>query len=183
MHGKMSLGMLVVLSVIGMMLIGCATHPVLYSSLTNAENVSSISFEPQNKNRNPLVTFVSYNGLPLPKPEKKTHWDPVNFPSDQELRIIVHAKYETKSKTSLSGFGVLGAVVNLAQDIRAVSRNVDADVVFISPPLEAGKNYLLVFVKEPGMPGKNILTLTDIDTKQVIVQQEFEVVFGGDEAL
>jgi hypothetical protein len=30
------------------------------------------------------------------------------------------------------------------------------------------------------MPGNNILTLTDIETGQVVVQQEFETVFGGD---
>jgi hypothetical protein len=127
------------------------------------------------------VSFVSFNGQSLPKPEKGTHWDPINFPSDTELRIIIHANYNTSSKTTLSGFGLLGTVVNTVQDVRAISRNVDADVVFICPPLGAGKNYLLSFVKEPGMPGRNILTLTDVDTGAIVEQQEFETVFGGDE--
>jgi hypothetical protein len=30
------------------------------------------------------------------------------------------------------------------------------------------------------MPGMNILTLTDIDTGEIVKQQEFETVFGGD---
>ena len=155
---------------------GCATKPVPYSFTADEHNFSSIAF----KTGNPGVSFVSFDGQTLPRPENSTHWDPVNFPSDREIRIMVHADYRTNSKTTLGGFGLLGAAVNVAQDVRAVSRNVDADLEFICPPLETGRSYQLYFVKEPGMPGKNILTLTDIKTSEVIAQQEFEVVFGGD---
>ena len=157
--------------------IGCTTSPVAYSFMEGELNSSSIEF----KTGNPSVSFVSYSGLTLPKPEKRTRWEPISFPSGIDLRIIVHTKYETRSKASLSGFGLLGAVVNVAQDIRAVSRNVDVDLEFNCPPLEAGKSYLLTFTKEPGMPGKNILTLTEIGTTRVVCQLEFEVNFGGDE--
>jgi hypothetical protein len=160
--------------------VGCTTKPAIYSLSANERNSSSITFQNTFKTGKSNVSFVSFNGQSLPKPEKGTHWDPINFPSNSRLRIIVHADYSTNSKTTLGGFGLLGAVVNTAQDIRAVSRNVDADIVFICPPLKAGRNYLLSFVKEPGMPGKNILTLTDIETGEVVVQQEFETVFGGD---
>jgi hypothetical protein len=146
----------------------------------SAEDAFKIAFKNSFKPGNTNLTFVSFDGQSLPKPEKGTHWDPINFPSGRELRIIVHADYQTNSKTTLKGFGLLGAIVNTAQDIRAVSRNVDADLVFICPPLDAGRNYLLTFTKEPGMPGKNFLTLTDTQTARVISQQEFEVVFGGD---
>jgi len=47
------------------------------------------------------------------------------------------------------------------------------------PPLEAGKEYLLTYVNEPGMPGKNILILTEQGTEIAVFQQEFEVTFGG----
>jgi hypothetical protein len=161
--------------------VGCATKPAHYSLSANNQDFSTISFLNSFKTDKPNVYFVSYSGQTLPKPEKGTHWNPIDFPSNTELRIIVHADYRTNSKTTLSGFGLLGAIVNTAQDIRAISRNVDADVVFICPPIRSGGNYLLSFVKEPGMPGKNILTLTDIDTGMVIKQQEFETVFGGDE--
>jgi len=164
-----------IVALVSIFYIGCSTSPVAYSFIEGQN--SSIAF----KDGNPGVSFVSYSGLTLPKPEKKTHWDPVGFPSGKELRIIVHAKYETKTKTSLGGFGLLGAVVNTAQDIRAVSRNVDADLEFKCPPLESGKSYQLSFTKEPGMPGKNILTLTEIGTAKAFYQQEFEVKFGGDE--
>jgi hypothetical protein len=160
--------------------VGCTTKPATYSLSANQQNFSSIAFQNTFKAGKPNVSFVSFNGQSLPKPEKGTHWDPINFPSNSELRIIVHAAYSTNSKTTLSGFGLLGSVVNTVQDVRAVSRNVDADVIFISPRLQAGKNYLLSFVKEPGMPGKNILTLTDITTGEIVKQQEFETVFGGD---
>jgi hypothetical protein len=161
--------------------VGCATNPVTYSLSANKQDFSSIAFHDTFQAGKPNVSFVSFNGQSLPKPEKGTHWDPIDFPSDSELRIVVHADYNPNSKTTLSGFGLLGAVVNTVQDVRAISRNVDADVVFICPPLQAGRKYLLSFVKEPGMPGKNILTLTDTDAGEIVEQQEFETVFGGDE--
>jgi hypothetical protein len=157
--------------------IGCTTSPVAFSFLEDEQNTSSIAF----KQGNPGISLVSYNGLTLPKPENGKHWDPITFPSGIDLRIIVHASYQTKSKTTLGGFGLLGAAVNLAQDISAVSRNVDVDLEFTCPPLEAGKSYQLSFTKEPGLPGKNILTLTEAGTVKVIYQQEFEVKFGGTE--
>jgi hypothetical protein len=161
--------------------VGCVTNPVIYSfAAADSKNVSSISFKAREKQQDPNLVFVSFNGQSLPKPEKQTHWDPISFPSGTELRIIVHADYKTTSKTTLSGFGLLGEVVNIAQDIRAATRNVDTDIVFTCPPLEAGKSYQLYFTKEPGIPGKNILTLTDIKDAKVVVQQEFAVVFGGD---
>ncbi|MDR1507102.1 MAG: hypothetical protein LBI67_08375 [Treponema sp.] len=161
--------------------VGCATKPATYSLSANEQNFSSVAFHNTFQTGKPNVSFVSFDGQSLPKPEKGTHWDPINFPSNSQLRIIVHADYNPNSKTSLSGFGLLGAVVNTAQDVRAVSRNVDTDIIFICPPLRAGKNYLLSFVKEPGMPGRNILTLTDIESGNIVEQQEFETVFGGDE--
>jgi len=161
--------------------VGCITSPVTYSfAAAGEQNFASITFKSSIKEGEPSLTFVSYNGQSLPKPEKKTHWEPINFPSGTELRIIVRAKYRTTSRTTLSGFGVVGELYNVSQEIRAVSRNVDADIIFICPPLEAGKNYLLAFSKEPGMPGKNILTLTDVAAARVVIQQEFEVTFGGD---
>ena len=167
--------LLVFVFLVSFVFAGCATKPVTYSFAGNDQNFSSVAF----KTGNPGVSFVSFNGQTLPRPDSGTHWDPIALPSGIELRIIVHADYYTNSKTSLGGFGLLGAVVNAAQDIAAVSRNVDADMEFICPPLEAARNYRLTFTKEPGLPGKNILTLTEIETARVIVQQEFEVVFGG----
>ena len=154
---------------------GCATDPVTYSFTGTGQSYSSIIFQ----TGNPGVSFVSFNGRSLPKPEKKTRWEPVNFPSETELRIIIHVKYETQSKTTLSGFGLLGVAVNLAQNVSAVSRNVDVEMVFSCPPLEAGGNYILTFIKEPGLPGINILTLTNTETMEIIFQEEFEVEFGG----
>jgi len=157
--------------------IGCSTSPVAFSFLEDEQNTASIAF----KRGNPGIWLVSYNGLTLPKPGNGKHWDPISFPSGIDLRIIIHASYQTKSKTTLGGFGLLGAAVNLAQDISAVSRNVDADLEFVCPPLEAGKSYQLSFTKEPGLPGKNILTLIEAGTVKIIHRQEFEVKFGGTE--
>jgi len=157
---------------------GCSTNPVAYSFSENEQNLSTIVF----KNGNPGVIFVSFNGEALPVPEKGTHWSPISFPAGRELKIVVHAYYSTQRKTSLSGFGLLGAAVNLAQDVGAVSRNVDADVELVVSPLQAGKSYQLSFKKELGLPGKNILTLIDTETAQVAYTKEFEVTFGGGSA-
>jgi hypothetical protein len=167
-------------SLVSFIFVGCTTNPALYTSLADERNYSSIAFKNTFKSGDANLAFVSFDGQSLPKPEKGTHWDPIHFPSGKELRIIVHANYQTNSKTTLGGFGLIGDIVNTVQDIRAVSRNVDADLVFICPPLAVGKNYLLTFTKEPGMPGKNLLTLTDVETAKVVHKQEFEVVFGGD---
>lgn len=165
---------------VSFLFVGCATKPAAYSLAASEQNSSNIAFQNTFQAGKANVWLVSFNGQELPIPEKGTHWDPIAFPSRRELRLVVHASYSTNGKTTLGGFGLLGTAVNVAQDVRAVSRNVDTDIIFICPPLERGKNYLLSFVKEPGMPGKNILTLTDTETGKVIKQQEFEVVFGGD---
>jgi hypothetical protein len=182
MKSRTALYLLVLVFLASFLFVGCTTKPAVYSLSPNEQNSSSIAFSNTFKAGKPNISFVSFNGQPLPEPERGTHWDPITFPSGRALRIVVHADYSTNTKTTLSGFGLLGDAVNIAQDVRAVSRNVDADVVFSCPPLKAGKKYLLSFVKEPGMPGKNILTLTDIETGEVVIQQEFETVFGGDAA-
>lgn len=161
-------------------LIGCATSPVNYSFTgINEWDSPSIYF----REGNPGVSFVSFDGRTLPRPERGTHWNPIHFPSGRELRIIVHADYSASSRTTFYGFGVIGAIANTAQDVISVSRNVDTNVVFNSPPLEAGRRYRLFFSKEPGLPGRNILTLVDIDAGRIVYQQEFETTFGGFRAL
>ncbi|MCL2721155.1 MAG: hypothetical protein FWD47_07425 [Treponema sp.] len=155
--------------------IGCATNPEPFSFVTGEQNSSSVAF----RMGNPGVTFVSFNGIPLPKPASGTHWDPINFPSGTALRVIVHVSYTTTTKVNLGGFGILGGIANVVQDVHAVTRNVNTNMEINLPPLEAGKEYLLTYVKEPGMPGKNILTLTEQGTGIAVFQQEFEVTFGG----
>jgi hypothetical protein len=168
-------------SLVSFIFVGCTTKPALYTSLADERNYSSIAFKNTFKIGDANLTFISFDGQSLPKPEKGTHWDPIHFPSGRKLEIVVHADYRPNTKTTLGGFGLMGAIINTVQDVRAATRNVDADLIFVCPPLAAGKNYLLTFTKGPGMPGKNLLTLTDVDTVKVVHQQEFEVVFGGDE--
>ena len=175
---KMKLKICVSLVTIFLLLMaGCSTSPVPYSFTPNDPNSPTINFV----GGSPGVAFVSFAGQLLPEPEGRTHWDPISFPAGRELRLVVYAAYSTSSRTTLSGFGVLGAAVNVAQDVRAVSRNVDVEIEFICPPLQAGRRYQLYFTKGPGMPGTNTLTLIDLETRDVIRQQDFEVVFGGDE--
>ena len=163
--------------------IGCATNPVEFSLLLDGQNPSTIGFLTSARTGSPGVSFVSFDGRGLPRAERGTHWDPIVFPSGRELRITVHALYEEdRARVRVGGFGVLSAIsdaVNIAQDISAVTRNVDTNVLFISPPLPPGGRFQLAFIKEPGIPGRNRLVLTDITTGRVFHEQEFEVTLGG----
>ena len=143
---------------------GCSSlSPVTFDLAEERTNSASISFT----RGNPRVSFVYYENRELPEPEKKTYWDPIVFPSGIPLEITVHAYYFQAS----SGPGLIGGII--AAGI-ASSRAVDISVLFLCPPLEAGKEYVLTFRKLAGAPGRNILVLTDKATRTIIYQQEFE---------
>ena len=160
-------------------LIGCAsTNPEPYSFVPG-EPSASIEFLSETKRGQASVSFISFEGRGLPRAERKTRWDPISFPSDENLRIIVRVKFDGNARVRVGGFGLIGAVANAAADISAMSRNVDLEMVFECPPLRNGRRYQLSFTKEPGIPGRNILTLTDLESNRVMHQVEFETVPGG----
>ena len=158
---------------------GCATTAAQYSFTSAGQPSSAIGFLTSKKSGSPGVSFVSFDGRGLPRAEKKTYWDPIIFPAGRELRIVVRAVYEEKNKVKASGLGTVGKVIDAAQSISAITRNVDADVMLICPPLAPGKRYQLSFSKGSGLPGSNTLILTDISTGNIVHRQEFEVSFGG----
>ncbi|MCL2410235.1 MAG: hypothetical protein FWC97_01200 [Treponema sp.] len=158
--------------------VGCATSPVEFSFLLDGQGASSVGFLTTNRDNQPSVALVSFEGRRLPRSESRTHWDPIIFPSDRELRMIVRVIYR-ETTPRVEGFGLIGEIAGIVSDVSALTRNVDTSVEFVSPPLEAGGKYQLSFVKGPGMPGRNILRLTNIVTGRIVHEDEFEVFLGG----
>jgi len=151
--------------------IGCSSmKPIPYNFTEDEINSSSISFT----RGNPRASFVDYNNNVLPSPERRTYWAPIFFPSGVPLEITVHAYYFQQS-VPVANAGLFGVIVSAATATIDISRFVDVNVLFRCPPLEAGKNYSITFRKEPGIPGKNILILTDTAERKIIYQQEFEM--------
>jgi hypothetical protein len=143
---------------------GCSTTPVPYSFAADGVETATISIV----NGNPGLVLVYADGFELPEPEKKTRWDPFSFPAGKPIKITVHAYYE---QSNTSNQGLLTALIASAI---ISSRSVNKDVSFECPPLEAGKNYKLVFRKGAGTTGKNLLVLTDVSTGKIVYEQEFE---------
>ena len=151
---------------------GCSSlTPVPYAIEKNEAYSASITFA----RGNPSVSFVYYNNNVLPEPEEKTYWSPIMFPSGVPMQIMVHAYYQ-QDMTAVNNAGLSGAAGSTAVTPgTTASRSVDIDVLFMCPPLTAGRKYTLTFRKEAGVPGTNRLILTDVGSKTIIHQQEFEM--------
>ena len=165
----MKLWKLIGLALLGSFIVlGCATATP-YPYALETESSATISL----KTGNPNLTFVSLGEQKLPPPERGTRWEPIVVPANRTLSITVHAYYEHQSKVSASG-GLLGAISATADLVGTVTRGVDTDVLFLCPSLSNGGKYQLSFKKESGVPGKNILVLTDLSTKKVVHEHPFE---------
>jgi len=140
----------------------CSTTPVPYSFVEDGSENAAISFI----RGSPGLTLIYFNGEELPNPEKNTHWEPILVPAGIPLKLTVHAYYEQGNYSQ-------GLLVALITSAITASRSVNLDVLFECPALEAGKEYKLTFRKGAGLPGENLLVLTDISTKKIVYQQEF----------
>jgi hypothetical protein len=164
----MKLWKLSVLVLLGsFILLGCVTATP-YPAVPEDSNSATISF----KWGNPGVRFVSFDGKPLPPPDRGTSWQPIILPAGRPILITVHANYEKES--SAGGSGGLGLLVATASAVSGAVRYVNTDVVLTCPPLTPGTKYHLSFTKGAGYPGKNTLVLTDLSTKKRVYEQEFE---------
>jgi hypothetical protein len=144
--------------------VGCSTTPVPYSFTENGTGTATITFV----GGNPGLRLIYFERYELPAPEKMTHWEPISFPAGRSLRITVHAYYQ-QSNTEDQGW--LATIVTTAI---TSSRSVNRDVTFECPALDAGKDYKLAFRKGAGIRGKNLLVLTEIKTRKIVHEEEFE---------
>ena len=153
-------------------IMGCSTAPapVPYSFAGNTGETISITFSSQ-------ANLVSFEGVVLPKPARKTHWRPIVFPAGRTLPLTVHAYYDdswgANLSTSGTAFDILLLVifpVVIIHDLTAPLRGINRDVVFDCPPLQAGREYFLTLEKK-GRPKRFYLILSDTQTGVVYEQQ------------
>ncbi|MDR1389132.1 MAG: hypothetical protein LBJ31_04070 [Treponema sp.] len=158
--------------VVAASIMGCATTrtPVPFSFVEGEGESASINIV----GGSPGVWLVYYDKNELPPPEEETYWSPLFFPAGQPLQFTVHAYYYQQGSATASGNLLVNLIADVASSAIAASRNVDRDVLFECPALEAGNEYKLVFRKGAGTTGQNLLVLSEIATGKVIYEQEFE---------
>ena len=117
---------------------------------------------------NPSVTLITCNGEKLPTAEDKEYWDPVIVPCGKELELKIHTEYSHSA--NIAG-GLLGALASAAV---SSALSVNTDVLFICPPLEEGKSYMMEFKKGKSFPKNGMIVITDSETGEVIVEQIFQ---------
>ena len=159
----MKLSRIFVVVVVVLFIAGCSTiTPAPYSFAEEELETVTINVI----GGNPGLRLVDFEGKELPSPEKKTRWEPIMFPAGRPLTITVYAYYQPQNTSQ--GL-ITGLIVHAATSHLAVNRNV----VFETPVLDPGKDYVLRFSREFG---GNQLIMTDTSTNQIIYQQFFSVI-------
>ena len=125
------------------------------------------------------VRFISFEGVSLPEPEKKTQWGstigfPAGRPLQLKLNVFVQGKKSDIGTGTLLDFFILPviAVNEVGGEMGATLRTYNRDILFDCPALEAGKTYTLEF-KDRALV-KDILILRNAQTKKVVYEFEFE---------
>jgi hypothetical protein len=162
----------IVILAVAALITGCATTrtPVPFSFVEDEAESASIDIV----GGSPGVWLVYFDKNELPPPAEETYWSPLSFPAGRPLQFTVHAYYYQQGTAAASGSFLVNLIADVASSAIAASRNVDRDVLFECPALEAGKEYKLVFRKGAGATGQNLLVLSEIATGKVIYEQEFE---------
>jgi len=125
------------------------------------------------------VRFISFEGVALPEPEKKTQWGatiafPAGRPLQLKLNVFVQGEKSNIGTGTLLDFFILPAIAanEVGGEIGATARTYNRDILFDCPALEAGKTYTLEF-KDRALV-KDILILRDAKTKKIVYEFEFE---------
>ena len=158
MNTKVIFGSLVL---VVMIFVGCSSTPVPYSYGEEEQDTAKVNFV----YGNPGVRLIDFDGYELPKPERRTYWNPISFPAGKPISFTVHAKYQFSSNNP----GLIDTLIFIIFG----TRDVDRSVIFESPPLTPDMNYRLTFHKGGGLPGKNTLILTNTTTGRIVHEQPF----------
>ena len=152
---------------------GCATMltSASYSFAQPGEQTASIYF---NSSKNNGISLIDYSGTLIPKPEEGTRWDLVTFPAEKRffLKVNVYDKGKSNIGANSSGTGILDAllgIVGLVASLESSRAKVNRDVYFTCPPLEAGKQYNLIFKSRPIR--RNSIELWERGASRLIYEQ------------
>jgi len=145
--------------------------PLAYSG--NEEiDVAYIYFELYKKNEICGATYITYDEKDTPSPEKMTYWSPVEVPAGTPIKLKLKI-YFKESRTDFGDTSCIGACCTSAVNALEASRDVNKEIIFNVPPLEAFTDYTISYRKGAGIPGNSYVTLTRNDTKEVIRELEF----------
>lgn len=149
--------------IISIFFIGCSTtKPTPYSFTGNEGEAATITVV----GGNPGLQLIFCDGIELPIPEKKRHWDPITVSAGKPLIFTLRAFYHNNNASG----GLLTALIVSAI---SASTSVNAEVIYECPPLEAGKHYQFSFRKGAGVPGLNSILITEGTGKKGIVFREY----------
>lgn len=155
-------------------LTGCNTIkavPLAYSSNEDTE-VAYIYFDLYKKSEISGATFVTYDNKNTPSPEKFTYWSPVEVPAGVPIKLTLHVYYK-EQRSDFGDDSCLAACCTVTFNAFEASRDVNKDIIFNVPPLEADCEYTISYRKGSGIPGNSYVTLIRNDTKEVIKELEF----------
>ena len=155
-------------------LTGCNTIKAVPLAYTVNEDVdvAYIYFQLYKKNEISGATFITYDNKETPKPEKLTYWSPVEVPADTPLKLKLKVLYK-EPRSDFGDKSCLAACCTTAANVVEASRDVNTEIIFNVPPLEADCEYTISYRKGPGIPGNSYVTLTRNDTKEVIRELPF----------
>ena len=134
-------------------LTGCASMltSATYSCVESGEQTAVIYF---NSTINNGIKLIDYSGILLPKPKDGTRWDAVTFPAEKPffLKVNVYDKGKPNVRSSIISSSALGFFIGLIEGFASLESSraiVNRDVYFTCPPLEAGKQYNMIFKSRP----------------------------------
>jgi len=139
----------VLIAIIAFFVTGCASM-ITSSSYSFAKTGEQTAVIYLNCTKNNGIKIIDYSGTVIPKPKEGTRWDVITFPAEKPFFLKVNVYDKGKSNLGASGTGAkflnsLLSIVGLFVSIESSRAKVSRDVYFTCPPLEAGKQYNLIF--------------------------------------
>ena len=156
------------------LLSGCNTIkavPLAYSENEDID-VAYIYFQLYKKSEISGATYITYDNKNTPSPEKFCYWSPVEVPADMPIKLVLKVQYK-EPRSDFGDKNCLQTCCTSTVNALEAARDVNKEIVFNVPPLEAGCDYMISYRKGAGIPGNSYVTLTQMDTKEVIREIEF----------
>ena len=153
---------------------GCNTIkavPLAYT-VNEDKEVAYIYFDLYKKNELSGATFITYDNKETPAPEKFTYWSPVEVPAGMPLKLSLKVRYK-EPRSDFGDDSCIASCCTTTFNALEATRDVNTEIIFNVPPLEANCDYTISYRKGPGIPGNSYVTLTRTDTKEVIREIEF----------
>ncbi len=153
---------------------GCRTVKSVSLAYSANEDidVAYIYFQLYKKNELSGALYVTYNNLETQKAEKFTYWSPVELPAGEPLKLTLRLLYK-EPRSDFGDENCIASCCTTTFNAFEATRDVNKEITFNVPPLEPFTDYVISYRKGPGIPGNSYVTLTRKDTKEVILEREF----------